>query len=84
VAIGCSSPAAGPVALSCAARSVADGGRRPTIRVSLRRRMFLAGWSPACAVVCHAVRGRWRPQADDTGLTLSLTLILGLGFALLD
>ena len=27
---------------------------------------------PASTVVCRAQRGRWRPQADDTGLTLAL------------
>ena len=28
----------------------------------------LSSWAQvfACAVVCHAERGRWRPQADDS------------------
>ena len=55
-----------------AARSMADGGRRPTIRVYLHHRMFLAQWPLACAVVCRAQRGRWRPQADDTGFGFDL------------
>src|SRR6202034_4296202 len=62
-----------------AARSMAEGGRRPTIRVYLHHRMFLAQWPLACAVVCRAQRGRWRPQADDTGVWV---LLLTLGFAL--
>ena len=30
---------------------------------------------PASTVVCRAQHGRWRPQADGTGLTLILILV---------
>jgi hypothetical protein len=43
-------------------------------------RMFPASGLPTCAVVCRAQRGRWRPQADDTTLTLMLILTLVFWF----
>jgi hypothetical protein len=33
--------------------------------------------SPGCAVVCRSERGRWRPQADDTGCASATGLFLG-------
>jgi hypothetical protein len=33
------------------------------------------GWAEL-PIVCRAQRGRWRPQADDMGLTLTLILVL--------
>jgi hypothetical protein len=58
----------------------ADCRRASTGGFGRYSRQFLADSAPAYAVVCRAERGRWRPQADDTGLTLTLTL----AFALLD
>ena len=43
--------------------------------------MFLAGGRQAVPSVCRAQRGRWRPQADDTGFGF---LFLTFGFVLLD
>jgi hypothetical protein len=53
--------------------------RRPASREAPPGRLTAVLWAPArtiflppsllaCAVVCPAERGRWRPQADDTGV----------------
>jgi hypothetical protein len=47
------------------------GWRHPH-KTALLAALFLLGAVVACAVVCHAERGRWRPQADDTRVPLPL------------
>jgi len=58
--------------------SVMSLGWRHPHKTALLAALFLLGAVVACAVVCHAQRGRWRPQADDTAFGFDFDFDFGV------